>query len=207
MRGGRVWLVVGVIAGIGVAAGRLPYLAGAGRSLAATAERLVLSGADRIISAAAAHGASKRVVLGVGGVIAVLVPGATALLLVLAARVSLRMRTLIAILIVAVGAASYAYQPHGVAAGVLVLALVVAGLAVALTGPLVAFPLALAAGLVGATYVPTLFAKHFAATQGAVDAVHQAIYGRPGQPFALQVVLLIVALLPMAWGVKLVAEG
>lgn len=207
MRRGRVWLVVGVIAGIAVAAGRLPYLAGAGRSLAATAERLVLSGADRIIASAAGHGAPKRVVLGIGGVIAVLVPGVTALLLIVAARVSLRIRTLIAILIVAIGAASYVYQPHGVAGGELVLALVIAGLAVALTGALVAFPLALAAGLIGATYVPTLFSKHFAATQAAVDAVHRAIYGRPGQPFALQIVLLIVALLPMAWAVKMVAEG
>ena len=205
MRGGRVWLVVGVIAGIAVAAGRLPYLAGAGRSLAATAERLVLSGADRIISGAADHGAPKRVVLGVAGVLAVLVPGVTALLLIVAARVSLRVRTLIAILIVAVGAASYAYQPHGPAGGVLVLALIVAGLAVALTGPLVAFPLALTAGLVGAAYVPTLFSKHFAATQDAVNALHEAIYNRPGQPLALQVILLIAALLPMAWAVRLVA--
>ena len=204
MRGGRVWLVVGVIAGIAVAAGRLPYLAGAGRSLAATAERLVLSGAHRIVTSAARHGAPQRVVLGAGGVLAVLVPGVTALLLIIAAKVSLRLRTLISMLIVAVGAASYAYQPHGTAGGVLVLALIMAGLAVALTGPLVAFPLALTAGLIGAAFVPTLFSKHFAATQGAVNALHQAIYNRPGQPFALQVIMLIVALLPMAWAVRLV---
>lgn len=207
MRGGRVWLVVGVIAGIAVAAGRLPYLAGAGRSLVATSERLVLSGANRIIAGAADHGAPKRVVLGVGGVLSLLVPGVTALLLIVAARVSLRVRTLIAILIVGVGAASYVYQPHGEASGVLVLALLVAGLAVALTGPLVAFPLALTAGLIGAVYLPTLLAKHFDATQSGVEALHEAIYNRPGQPLALQVILLVVAVLPFAWAAKLVAEG
>lgn len=204
---GRVWLVIGVIAGIAVAAGRLPYLAGAGRSLAATSERLVLSGAHRIITGAAGHGAPQRVVLGIGGVLAVVVPGLTALLLILAAKVSLRLRTLIALLIVAIGAASYAYQPHGQAGGVLLLALAVAGLAVALTGPLVALPLALLAGLIGASYLPTLFAKHFAATQSGVNALHQAIYGRPGQPLALQVVLLIVAVVPFAWAAKMVATS
>ncbi|MDA8044323.1 MAG: hypothetical protein M0Z30_03655 [Actinomycetota bacterium] len=204
---GRIWLIAGVIAGIAVAAGHLPYLAGAGRSLAATAERLVLSLADRIIAGAAHHGAPQRVVLGFAGVLAVLVPGVTAFLMILAAKASLRIRTLIAIAIVAVGAASYVYQPHGAASGVLVLALVLAGLAVALTGPLVAFPLALGAGLIGASFLPTLFANHFAATQKGVSALHQAIYGRPGQPLALQVVLLIVALLPFAWAARLVASG
>jgi len=203
---GRVWLVVGVIVGIAVAAGRLPYLAGAGRSLAATSERLVLSGANRLIRAAAGRGAPRRVVLGVGGVLAVLVPGITSLLLIVAAKVSLRIRTIISILIVAVGAASYVYQPHGQATGVLLLAVAVAGLAVALTGPLVAFPLALLAGLIGASFLPTLFARHFAATQSGVNALHLAIYNRPGNPLALQIVLLIVALLPFAWAAKLVAS-
>lgn len=204
---GRVWLVIGVIAGIAAAAGRLPYLTGASRSLAATGERLVLSGAHRIISGTASHGAPRRAVLGIGGVLAVLVPGVTALLMIVAAKASLRIRTLISLLIVAAGAASYVYQPHGEATGVLVLALVVAGLAVALTGPLVAFPLALGAGLIGASYLPTLFSKHFAATQTGVNALHVAIFNRPGQPLALQVVLLIVALVPFAWAAKLVAAG
>jgi hypothetical protein len=204
---GRVWLVLGVVIGIAVAAGRIPYLAGAGRSLAATAEHLVLSGADRIVNGAATHGAPRRVVLGLAGLIAVVVPGVAALLLILAARVSLRIRSLIAILMVALGASSYVYQRGGVATGVLVLSLTLAGLAVALTGPLVALPLALVAGLIGATFLPTLFARHFSATQSGVNALHEAIYNRPGQPLALQVVLLLVALLPFAWALKLVATG
>lgn len=204
---GRVWLVLGVIVGIAVAAGRLPYLAGAGRSLAATSERLVLSAANRIVSGAAKHGAPKRVVLGIGGVLAVVIPGVTALLMIVAAKASLRIRTIIAIAIVAVGAASYVYQPHGEASGVLVLALLVAGLAVALTGPLVAFPLALGAGLIGASFLPTLLAKHFVATQAGVDALHVAIYNKPGTPLALQVVMLIVAVLPFAWAARMVAAG
>ena len=204
---GRVWLIFGVIIGIAVSAGRLPYLAGAARSFAASAEHLVLSGANRIISGAAKHGAPKRVVLGVGGVLAVIVPGVTALLLIEAARVSLRIRTLIALAIVAVGAASYVYQPHGEATGVLVLALLVAGLAVALTGPVVAFPLSLLAGLIGGSFVPTLFSKRLDATQNAVNSLHVALYNRPGHPLALQVALLVVALIPFAWAAKLVASG
>jgi hypothetical protein len=204
---GRVWLVVGVVAGIAVAAGHLPFLAGAARSLAATAERLVLSLGDRIISGAARTGAPQRVVLGFSGLLAVLVPGVAALLMIVAAKASLRIRSLVAILIVAVGAASFVYQSHGAASGVLLLALAVAGLAVALTGPVVAFPLALAAGLIGATFLPTLFANHFAATQKSVNALHQAIYGHPGQPVALQVALLVVAILPFAWAARMVAAG
>jgi hypothetical protein len=203
----RVWLILGVIVGIAVAAGRLPYLAGAGRSLAATAERLVLSLANRVISGAAKHGAPKRVILGIGGVLAVAIPGVTALLMIVAAKTSLRIRTLIAVAVVAVGAASYVYQPHGEASGVLVLALIVAGLAVALTGPLVAFPLALGAGLIGASFLPTLLAKHFAATQSGVNALHVAIYNRPGTPVTLQVILLIVAVVPFAWAARMVAAG
>ncbi|HWE56837.1 MAG TPA: hypothetical protein VG435_15095 [Acidimicrobiales bacterium] len=204
---GRIWLFVGVIVGIAIAAGRVPYLAGAARSLVATAERLVLSGAKDLIKSAAKHGAPKRVVQGVAGVLAVVVPGITALLMIVAAKASLRIRSIIALLIVAVGAASFFYQPHGKAAGVLVLALAIAGLAVAVTGPLVAAPLALGAGLIGAEFLPTLFAKHFAATQSAVQALHLAIYNRPGAPFWLQLVLLIIALLPFAWAAKLVAAS
>lgn len=204
---GRIWLFVGVIVGIAIAAGRVPYLAGAARSLVATAERLVLSGAQDLIKSATKHGAPKRVVQGVAGVLAVVVPGVTALLMIVAAKVSLRIRSIIALLIVAVGAASFFYQPHGKAAGVLLLALAIGGLAVAVTGPLVAAPLALGAGLIGAEFLPTLFAKRFAATQGAVQALHQAIYSRPGAPFWLQLVLLIIALLPFAWAAKLVAAS
>ena len=201
---GRVWLIIGVTLGVAVAVGRLPYLAGAGRSLATTAERLVLSGANRIISAAASAGASKRVVLALGSLVAVVLPGLTALLLVVAARASLRIRAVIAVLIVALGAASYAYQPHGNATGVLILALVVAGLAVTLTGPLVAAPLALGAGLIGGEYLPTLVSGGMAATQSSVNAMHMALFNRPGTPAALQVAMLIIAALPFAWAARLI---
>jgi hypothetical protein len=204
---GRFWLVLGVVAGVAIAAGRVPYLAGAGRSLAATSERLVLSGSNRLIHGAASQGAPMRVVLGIGGVLTVLVPGVTALLLIVAARTSLRIRSVIAVLVVALGAASYVYQPHGEAGGVLLLALLVAGLALVLTGPLVAAPLALGAGLIGAEFLPTLLAGHFAATQSAVNALHQAIYHRPGAPLLLQVLMLVLAALPFGWAAKLVIAG
>jgi hypothetical protein len=202
---GRLWLVVGVLVGIAIAAGRVPYLAGAARSLAGSAEHLVLSGADRLIRSATRHGAPKRAVQGVAGVLTVLVPGVTALLLVVAARATVRIRRLVAVLIVVVGAVSYAYQPHGQATGVLVLALILAGIAVVLSGPLVVAPLAAGAGLIAASFIPTLFSHRSSATRSAVEALHSAIYGRPGDPVGLQIVMLVVALLPMAWAAKLVA--
>jgi hypothetical protein len=198
VRAGRFWIILGAVVGVAVSLGHLPYLAGAGRVLSTTSERLVLSGANRIISAASAAGASRRVVLGFGSLIAVLIPGVTALLLVVAAKASLRIRSIIAVLIVALGAASYVYSPHGQATGVLLLALLVAGLAVTLTGPLVAAPLTLAAGLIAGEYLPSLFAKGHAATSNSVSAMHVALYNSPGTPTALQVALLIVAVLPFA---------
>ena len=204
MMRGRLWLVLGVIVGVAVAVGRLPYLAGAGKSLADTAESLVLSGINRLVHDAATRGAPKRAVQGIGAVIAVLLPGITALLLVIAAKTTLRIRAIVALLIVAVGAVSYVYHPHGNATGVLVLALALAGLAVAITGPFVAAPLSFGAGLIGAEFLPTLMAKHSTVTQKAVNALHLAIFNKPGAPFGLQLLMLIVAVLPFAWAARMV---
>lgn len=201
---GRIWLIIGAALGIAVAVGRVPYLAGAGRALATTAERLVLSGANRLIADAASAGASKRVVLGLASLIAVILPGLTALLLIVAARGTLRIRAIIAVLVAALGAASFAYQPHGQAAGVLVLAMLVAGLAVTLTGPLLAAPLALGAGLIGGGYLPTLVSGGLAASQSSVNAMHLALFDKPGTPAVLQVALLVVAALPFAWAARLI---
>ena len=201
---GRIWLIGGAVLGIAIAAGRLPYLAGAGRSLADTLQRLVASGANRLVHDVASHGAPRRLVIGLGGLVAVLGPGIAALLLVIAARSSLRLRAVIAVLIVALGASSYVYQGHGKATGVLLLALAIAGLAVSLTGPLVAAPLALMAGLVAGEYLPALVLKHRGVTQAAVNAVHVAIFDRPGTPTPLQILLLIAAAVPFAFAARLV---
>jgi hypothetical protein len=192
-----------VAAGVAVAAGHLPYLAGAGRTLTTTAERIVQSGERHLVSGAAGSGAPKRLVLALGAVLAVLLPGVTALLLILSARVGLRLRSLVALAVTALGAASFFYQPHGRAAGVLVLALIIGGLAVALTGPALVTPLAFAATLIGATFLPTLFTHRAAATDASVDSLHEAIYGRPGTPLALQLALLILAALPFAAAARL----
>jgi hypothetical protein len=201
---GRIWLILGVIVGIAVALGHLPYLAGAGRSLADTTQRLVASASNHIIHDLASAGAPRRLVLGLSAVIAVLLPGVAALLLVAAARASMYLRSVVALLIVALGASSFLYQPHGKAAGVLLLSLVVAGLAVALTGPLVAAPLAGVASLIGAEYLPSLILSHRHITQVSVEALHEAIFAKSGDPFYLQLVLLIVAALPFLVASRLI---
>ncbi len=201
---GRLWLVLGAALGVALAAGRVPYLAGSARSLADTAERLVASGADRLVRDAASVGAPRRVVLGLAGVVAAVLPGLTALLLVLAARGTLRLRAVIGVLIVALGAAAYLYQPHGPATGVLFLALAVAGLAVTLSGPLVAAPLAALAGLIGGEFLPALLSTGRTVTQRSVTDLHQAIFDHAGTPLALQVAVLVIAAIPFALALRLV---
>jgi len=201
---GRLWLILGAVVGIAVAAGRLPYLAGAGRSLAETAERLVGSGANRLIRDAASAGGSRRLVLGLSGVVAATVPGLTALARVAAARGSLRLRAVVALLIVALGATSFVYQAHGKATGTLLLALAVAGLAVTLTGPLVAAPLTALAALIGAESLPGLLTSDRTVTQASVNDLHVAVFNHPGTPKALQIAVLVLAAIPFAVAARLI---
>jgi hypothetical protein len=201
---GRVWLIVGVLVGVAIAIGHLDYLAGAARTLADTAERLVGSGADRLIHRLEATNASRRVALGLTATVAVLLPGLTALLLIVAARGSLRLRAVIGLLVLALGAASYLYHPGGKATGVLLLVLVVATVAVAFTGPLVAAPLAALAGLIAGEFLPGLVQSSRVVTQSSVNDLHQAIFGRPGTPALLQGAVLILAFVPFAAAARLV---
>lgn len=197
-------MVVGVGAGVGVALGHLPFLAGAARSLADTAQHVVGSGGGRVVTAVASHGAPRRTVVALTVVFAVLLPGVTALLLVMAARGTLRLRALVGLGLVALGAASYLYQPKGVASGEMVLALVAAAIAVAATGPLVVAPLAGLAGLIGAEFLPQLVSSSPTLAAAGVDAFHHAVTGRPGLPVGWQVVLLVVAAVPFAFAARLV---
>jgi hypothetical protein len=137
----------------------------------------------------------------------VLLPGITALLLVVAARGTLRLRSVVALAIVALGAVAFAYQPRGVAAGELVLALVVAGLAVVLTGPLVVAPLAGLAALIGTQFLPQLVSGNSSLALDNVDLFHQALTGNPGTPAVLQVVLLVVAAVPFAFAGRMILES
>ena len=199
---GRKWLIIGAVLGVAVAAGHVPILAGGARALADTALRLVNSGGQRLIRATAKSGAPQRVVLGLSSLVAVLAPGVTALLLVLAARGTLRLRAVIGLLVAVLGATSFVYQPHGAAVGAVILGLVVGGLAVALAGPLVAAPLAALAGLIGGSYLPHLVAHDNAVDGAAVRAMHTALFARPGDPAALRVVLLVLAVVPFALALR-----
>ncbi len=204
---GRLWLVVGVLVGIALAAGAVPYLAGAARSLSDDAQRVVGSAGAHLVRALGGVGAPGRVVLGLTAVVAVLVPGVTAWLLVLAARGVRRLRVVVAVVLALIGIAAFFYQPAGNALGALVLALAVAGAAVALSGPLVVAPLAALAGPIGAEFLPRLLVGPAAIPDAPVSQLHQAVFASPGSPWWLRVVLVVVAAVPFALGVRAVARA
>lgn len=203
---GRIWLLLGVLVGVGIAIGRVPYFAGTARSFADDVQRVVGTGAAKLISSVARHGASKRVVLGVSAVLAMLLPGITALLLVVAARGTLRLRALIGALIAALGVASFAYQPGGKALGVTALALLAAAAAVALSGPLLIVPLGALAGLIGGEFLPRLVRTPNALPRAPILELHQALFGSSGSPLWLHVVVLALAMAPFAFAARLVVK-
>ncbi len=201
---GRVWLLVGIAAGIAVGVGKLVFFAGAANSLTETAQRVVGTGGLTLIHSAANSGIPRRAVEGLTAVLAVLVPGVTALLLICAARGALRLRLLLGLLLSVLGVAGFFYLPHGVAAGVATLALVAAGTAVAATGPLVAAPLAALAALIAAAFLPRLLESKSALPNFPVGALHQALFASLGAPLWLRVAVLAIAALPFAFAARLV---
>jgi hypothetical protein len=203
---GRSWLVLGVAAGIAVGVGKLAYFAGAASSLSDTSQRLVGSAGLTLVRDAASHGAPQRVVEGASAVLAVLVPGVTALLLVYAARGTLRLRSVIGVLLAALGVAAFFYLPHGAAAGVAVLAFAAAGLVVVATGPLVAAPLAALAALIATGFLPRLVASHSNLPNVPVAELHEALFQSAGSPLWLQIVVLALAALPFAFAARLVVR-
>ena len=203
---GRIWLLLGIAAGIAIGVGKLPYVAGAATSLSDTAQRVVGTAGLSLVHSAARHGASRRVVEGCAAVLAVIVPGVTALLLMFAARATLTLRVVIGLLVAALGVAAFFYLPHGTAAGVAVLAFLAAGVAVAATGLLVAAPLAALAALIATAYLPRLLDSHSTVPNAPVSALHQALFASAGSPLWLRIVVLALAALPFAFAARLVVR-
>ena len=203
---GRIWLLVGIAVGVAVGIGKLPYFSGAATSLCDTAERIVGSGGRTLVHAAASHGASLRAINGITQVVAVLVPGVTALLLIFAARTTLRLRALVGVLVAGLGVGAFFYLPHGVAAGAAVLAFAAAGIALVATGPLVAAPLAALAALIATSFLPRLLATHSTVPNLPVNALHEVLFATPGSPMWLRVVVLVLAALPFAFAARLVVR-
>jgi hypothetical protein len=203
---GRLWLFVGVALGIALGLGHLPYFQGAAKSLTDTALRVVGTGGLTLAHDAAVHGAPRRLVDGLTAVLGVLLPGVTALLLVYAGRSTLRLRTVVAVLLALLGVAAFFYLPGGNATGVAVLALVLAGLAVAASGPLVVAPLVAMATLIAIAFLPRLLARHSTLPNAPVSALHQAIFASAGSPLWLRVFVLVLAALPFALAARLVVR-
>ncbi len=199
---GRKWLLIGAVLGVAIALGHVPFLAGAARALADTALGIVGSAGTHLTDAVAKTGAPLRIILGFTSLIAVIAPGVTTLLLVVAARGTLRLRAVAGLLLAVLGVASFFYHPAGVATGVVALALVVAGIAVVATGPLVAAPLAGLAGLIGGAYLPQLVLHPGHIERGAVEMMHRAIYGHAGDPLALRVAITVVACVPFVVAIR-----
>lgn len=201
---GRVWLIAGVAVGIAVGIGKLPYLTGAATSLSDTSQRLTGSGGLSLVHWIAKHGAPRRVVEGLTAFLSILVPGLTALLLVWAARLSLRLRALIGVIVALIGAAAYHYFGVGVATGTLMFALALAALvAAAATGPLVALPLAALAALIGTEYLPRLVTGQASVPRSTVVRLHEALISHPGAPVWMSVLALVLAAVPFAFAARL----
>jgi hypothetical protein len=202
---GRPWLFAGLAVGIAVGAGRLPYLMGAASSLSDTSQQLVRSGGLDLVHWTARQGAPARAVDGVAAFVSILIPGVTALLLVLAARLTLRLRALVGLLVAVLGATAYHYLGLGVATGTLVLALALAGLVVAAaTGPLVVLPLVALAALIGTEYLPRLLAGARSVPRSSVATLHEAMFSHPGAPVWLAVIAVAVAAVPFLLALRFV---
>jgi hypothetical protein len=195
---GRIWLVIGVALGIAVGIGKLAYLSGAAESLTDTALRIVGTADHSIVHSAAQHGASRRVVDGIAALLSVLLPGITALLLMIAARGTLRLRSVIAVLILALGIAAFVYLPAGPATGVALLALAVAAIAVVATGPLVAAPLAAVAALIGTDFLPRILSINSSIPGHPVSTLHYSLFASDGSPLWLRIALIVIAAIPFA---------
>lgn len=203
---GRIWLVLGVAIGIAIGVDRLAYFAGAAGSLSDTAERLVRSGFLALIAPGDRRHSLGRAVGGFLSFVDLLVPGATALLLVAAARLSLHLRALIGLAVVILGATSFHYLSAGSAAGTLALALGAGLLAVFATGPLLATPLVALAALIGTRFLPRLVSGRRSVPRLAVAGLHRALFGTPGAPLWLVIAVLIVAAVPFAVAARLVVS-
>jgi heme/copper-type cytochrome/quinol oxidase subunit 4 len=197
---------VGVALGVALGLGHLAYFHGAAESLSDTALRLVNTAGLTLAHDAAKHGAPRRAVEGLTAVLAVLLPGLTAFLLVLAGRSTLRLRAIVAVLLAVLGVAAFFYLPGGNATGVAVLALAAAGLVVAATGPLVVAPLVALATLIALAFLPRLLASHSTLPNAPVNALHQALFATAGSPLWLRVVVLLLAAAPFALAARLVVR-
>jgi hypothetical protein len=200
-------MFAGAVVGIAIGVGRIPFVAGAARSLADTAQHLVGDGGDRLINGVASSGAPMRLVLGLAALVAVLLPGATSFILIVAARGTLKARAIAGAIIVALGIAAYFYQPKGIATGEIALALAVAAVAVMASGPLVAAPLAGLAGLIGAEFLPQIVTGHSNLATANVANMHQALTNSAATPTWLQVILLAIAAVPFAFAGRLLLRS
>jgi len=204
---GRLWVVLGVVAGVAIGLGRLVYFDGAAISLCDTTLRIVDTAGLTMIHYAARYGAPRRVVLGLAAVLAIVLPGITALLLVVAARTTMRLRQIIGILLAALGVAAFFYLPAGTAVGVAALALLAAAFVVAATGPLVVVPLAALAALIATVFLPRLVLGHDSRLSAPISTLHQALFVTVGSPLWLRIAAAALAAIPFALASRLLARS
>ena len=201
---GRIWLLLGVAVGIAIGVGHLPYFAGAARSLSDTSQRIVASAGSSLVHSVAKRGWLRRLIEGLSALLGLLVPGATALLLVAAARFTLHLRLIVGLVVLVIGIASFGYLAHGLAIGTVLLALGAAAIVVMATGPLVAAPLAALAALIGTEFLPRLVSGRTSVSHSSIVTLHRALFMTAGSPIWLELVMLAVAAVPFAIAARLV---
>ena len=150
---GRIWLIVGVVVGVAIGIGKLPYFDGAATSLCDTAlasrRHRGLDAHPRRCQPRRATPSHRRA----RGGTCDSRPGCDGTSTHRRRGATLRLREVIAVLLAALGIASFFYLPGGTAVGVALFALLAAGLVVAVTGPIVVAPLAALASLIATVFL------------------------------------------------------
>ncbi len=200
---GRVWIIGGAVVGLVVALTHLQFVYGATVSLTNAAQSIVGSVANKIVSASAQNGAPKRVVQAISVLVALAIPGFTALFLIFVAKSAARVRVLLGAVLAVFGVLAYAYEPKGIASGALVLGLGVAAVAIGATGPFLVAPLSAMAGLIAGSFLPNVLSSSGALPNAPVETFNQAVFGSTGAPIVLRVALMIVCCTPFAYAAKM----
>lgn len=152
---GSMWVLAGVVIGLGLSLGRFPFLAGAAKGLAETATATEARIADWLMDTLFSTPGNTSLV--VAAVLGLMAPGLTAFGLAAAASGGERVRQSAGTVLLGVGLLAFWHLPGSQAIGVVVLCAVIAGLAYTATPIILVVPCAAVATMLAATWLPRLY--------------------------------------------------